>query len=93
MSKKIITLGELRKLVNENKTHLIRMDVYSYGQFDYTSEKITNVKIDDYYGFSMVNWGSDLGEPCVELQHETDKFDKLYDSSSSDYRYTLFIKI
>ena len=87
---RIITLGDLRELVDNKETHLIKMCLYSYG--DMNNISIEDVKIDDRDGYTNVSWSWNGGDPDISLRDDDDLIKKEYHSGDSDYAYTLYLE-
>ena len=90
--KQILTLGDLRKMVEEGNIDLITMELYSYGDWstvDMRSE-IEDVVIKDRDGYTIVEWHWHGGDPSISLDSEDEKIEKTPDDSAYDFGYTLY---
>ncbi len=95
---KILTVKELKALIDSNQEHLIKCDVKTYDPYSGgepyidTAEFCRNFKIKEYKSYILVELSNDMGDPEFCVSNENEPIDFKYDNSDSDYSYRLYIE-
>ena len=93
---KILTVKKLEELLTTSdvsiKSRTKAFDPYSGGD-PYIGKplKAINIVVERHERYINVSWSNNEGDPNISVNDENQEINFIYDSSDSDYSYTLYI--